>query len=79
MLGREMIFLRSAEISDTRRLRRVPTLSIVNAPRMNHDDRSLAGVEMIGHLDDQTTVPIGCEAELDVAAGTLTLLENAVA
>ena len=33
---------------------------------------------MIGHIDDQTTVPIGCEAELDVEAGTLTLLEAAV-
>jgi muramoyltetrapeptide carboxypeptidase len=33
---------------------------------------------MIGHIDDQATVPIGCEAELDVEAGTLTLLEPAV-
>ena len=24
---------------------------------------------MIGHIDDQATVPIGCEAELDVEAG----------
>ena len=39
---------------------------------------ALAGL-MIGHFDDQTTVPIGCAAELDVGAGTLTLLENAVA
>ena len=34
---------------------------------------------MIGHIDDMTTVPIGCEATLDVEAGTLTLLEEAVA
>ena len=33
---------------------------------------------MFGHIDDQTTIPIGCEAELDVGAGTLTLLEPAV-
>ena len=30
---------------------------------------------MIGHVDDQTTLPIGCQVELDAAAGTLTLLE----
>jgi len=34
---------------------------------------------MIGHVDDQTTLPIGAEAELDADAGTLTLLETAVA
>lgn len=33
---------------------------------------------MIGHIEDQTTVPVGIEAELDVDAGTLTLLEAAV-
>ena len=33
---------------------------------------------MIGHMEEQTTVPIGCEAELDADAGTLTLLESAV-
>lgn len=33
---------------------------------------------MIGHVDDQTTVPIGCEAELDVDAGILTIVETAV-
>jgi len=33
---------------------------------------------MIGHVDDQTTVPLGVEAELDADAGTLTLLEAAV-
>lgn len=33
---------------------------------------------MIGHIDDFTTVPIGCEAELDEEARTLTLLEQAV-
>jgi muramoyltetrapeptide carboxypeptidase len=33
---------------------------------------------MIGHMDEQATIPIGCEAELDVEAGTLTLLEAAV-
>jgi len=34
---------------------------------------------MIGHVDDQTTVPIGCLAELDADRKTLTLLEAAVA
>ena len=33
---------------------------------------------MIGHINEQTTIPIGCEAELDVDAGTLTLLEVGV-
>jgi len=33
---------------------------------------------MIGHIEDQTTVPIGCLAELDIDACTLTLLEPAV-
>lgn len=33
---------------------------------------------VIGHMDEQATVPLGCEAELDVDAGTLTLLEAAV-
>ena len=33
---------------------------------------------MFGHIDDQATIPIGCWAELDVEAGTLTLLEKAV-
>jgi muramoyltetrapeptide carboxypeptidase len=33
---------------------------------------------MIGHVDDQTVVPIGIRAELDADAGTLRLLEAAV-
>lgn len=33
---------------------------------------------MIGHVDDQATVPVGCLAELDADAGTLTLLEPGV-
>jgi muramoyltetrapeptide carboxypeptidase len=33
---------------------------------------------MIGHIDDQATVPVGCLAELDADAGTLTLLEPGV-
>ena len=33
---------------------------------------------MIGHVDDQTTIPIGCLAELDATSGTLTLLEAPV-
>ena len=33
---------------------------------------------MIGHIDDQTVVPIGIEAELNADLGTLTLLEPAV-
>jgi muramoyltetrapeptide carboxypeptidase len=34
---------------------------------------------MIGHLDDQFTLPLGVEAELDASAGTLRLLAPAVA
>jgi muramoyltetrapeptide carboxypeptidase len=33
---------------------------------------------MIGHVSDQTVVPIGIEAELDGDKGTLRLLEPAV-
>lgn len=41
------------------------------------DIPTLRGV-MIGHIDDKTVVPIGARARLDVDAGTLTLLEQAV-
>jgi len=34
---------------------------------------------MIGHIDDQTTLPIGCQVELDAAAGALTLVETPTA
>lgn len=34
---------------------------------------------MIGHVDDNTTVPVGVEAEFDAGTGALTLLEPAVA
>jgi muramoyltetrapeptide carboxypeptidase len=33
---------------------------------------------MIGHVRDQTVVPIGVQAKLDAEAGTLQLLEAAV-
>ncbi len=33
---------------------------------------------MIGHIEDQTTLPVGCLAELDADTGTLTLLEPGV-
>ncbi|MBL8057513.1 MAG: LD-carboxypeptidase [Anaerolineales bacterium] len=33
---------------------------------------------LIGHVPDQATLPVGCLAELDAEAGTLTLLEEAV-
>lgn len=33
---------------------------------------------MIGHVEDQATLPIGCEVELDADEATLTLLEPAV-
>jgi muramoyltetrapeptide carboxypeptidase len=33
---------------------------------------------MIGHIDDQATLPVGCLAELDADAGTLTLLEPGI-
>ena len=34
---------------------------------------------MIGHIRDKLTVPLGVEAEIDAGAGTITLLEPAVA
>lgn len=33
---------------------------------------------MIGHVEDQATIPVGCLAELDATAGRLTLLESPV-
>jgi muramoyltetrapeptide carboxypeptidase len=54
------------------------TLSEVLAERCLELGRPTLWGLMIGHIDDQATVPIGCEAELDVEAGTLTLLEVAV-
>lgn len=33
---------------------------------------------MIGHVEDQTTVPVGCLAEMDADTGVLTLLESPV-
>ena len=33
---------------------------------------------MIGHVQDQTTLPLGCLAELDAGEGRLTLLEEPV-
>lgn len=38
---------------------------------------TLAGV-MIGHIEDQATIPLGCMAELDATAGSFKLLEPAV-
>jgi muramoyltetrapeptide carboxypeptidase len=32
---------------------------------------------MIGHVDDQSIIPVGANAELDADAGTLTLLDRA--
>ena len=39
---------------------------------------TLRGI-MVGHVSNQTTFPLGVEAELDVDAGTLTLMESGVA
>lgn len=38
---------------------------------------TISGI-MVGHIEDQTTLPVGCLAELDADAGTLTLLEPGV-
>lgn len=38
---------------------------------------AVAGM-MVGHVENQTTLPVGCLAELDADAGTLTLLEPGV-
>jgi muramoyltetrapeptide carboxypeptidase len=38
---------------------------------------AISGI-MLGHIEDQTTLPLGCLAELDADAGTLTLLEPGV-
>jgi muramoyltetrapeptide carboxypeptidase len=34
---------------------------------------------MIGHIDRQFTLPVGLEVEVDAAAGTIRMLEPAVA
>ena len=33
---------------------------------------------MIGHIDDQLTLPLGVQAEIDAGVGTIRLLEPAV-
>ena len=33
---------------------------------------------MIGHIDDNSTIPNGIEAKIDASAGTIQLLEAAV-
>lgn len=54
------------------------SLSEVLAERCRaHALPSVQGL-MIGHVADMTVIPIGCRAELDADAGTLTLLETAV-
>jgi muramoyltetrapeptide carboxypeptidase len=54
------------------------TLSEVLSERCKALGLPTLGGLMIGHVDDQTTVPIGGKAELDVEAGTLTLIEEVV-
>ena len=38
---------------------------------------AISGV-MVGHIPEQATLPVGCQAELDADTGTLTLLEPGV-
>jgi muramoyltetrapeptide carboxypeptidase len=56
------------------------TFSIEEVLRSRCGDLGIPVVRgfMIGHVKDQTIVPIGIEAELDADEGTLTLLEEAV-
>ena len=54
------------------------TLSEVLSERCKALGLPALGGLMIGHVDDQTIVPIGGRAELDVEAGTLTLIEEVV-
>lgn len=54
--------------------------SIEEVVRMRCEPLSVPTIRglMFGHVDDQTVVPVGVNAELDADAGTLTLLESAV-
>ncbi len=56
------------------------TFSIEEVIRMRCEPLGIPVIRglMIGHVKDQTVVPIGIEAELNADAGTLTLLESAV-
>lgn len=56
------------------------TFSIEEVLRMRCEPLGIPTVRglMIGHVDDQTTVPLGINARLDADAGTLELLEPAV-
>ena len=56
------------------------TYSVEDVIRMRCADLGVPVIRglMIGHVSDQTTVPIGLQAELDADAGTLRLLEAAV-
>jgi len=54
------------------------SLEEVLAERSREIGRPALGGLMIGHVDDQATLPFGCLVDLDVEAGTLTLCEEAV-
>src|SRR6266853_1856537 len=59
-------------------LRRVLSLAEILAERFRALGIPTVSGVMIGHTDDQATLPVGCLAELDADAGTLTLLEPGV-
>ena len=51
-----MVFSRRTKISYARWLGRIPTLTVVNSPRMDHDHRRMLGAKRVGHLDDPPRV-----------------------
>ena len=56
------------------------TFSIEEVIRMRCEPLGIPVIRglMIGHVKDQTVVPVGLQARLDADAGTLQLLEPAV-
>ena len=56
------------------------TFSIEEVIRMRCEPLGIPVIRglMVGHIEDQTVVPVGLQAKLDADAGTLQLLESAV-
>ena len=56
MFLRQMILGRRTEVCHSRRLRSCPALTIVDSPRVHHNDCRLIGAELVGHFDNTASV-----------------------
>ena len=56
MLGRQLVLFERTKIAHAGRLGSRPALTVVDAPRVNHDDGGFLGAESIGQLDNAARV-----------------------